>query len=373
VPSRQPLLPAQPALDAPTAAGTYPLVTSIRRDRPSPTNDAVVSWTVTFSEPVQGLDRSDFLLLVTGLRGNPKLGTISPGAGKLRTSVTISATTGRGEGMLGLNVVDGDTITDAAGSPLGGVGEQNGDFTGPVYAIDHEPPPAPVLTTFPANLSSDPAPTFAFADVAIDIDHFECRLDDGSFAVCASGLSLAGLLPGEHVFEVRAVDAAGNASAPTAYRWQIALSPGAPPSTGVGSLPRPIVGWQPYTIAGTVTSDLYPGAVAPIAIAFDSPNSGTGFNGTPVTNLAVTISSVTGGAPGPNPCTPADFAVIPIPAGAYPFFVPFGSSDLASLIGAGNLPKLKMLDRADAVPGDGTGNQDACRGADVHLAFTGSS
>lgn len=130
----------------------------------------------------------------------------------------------------------------------------------------------------------------------------------------------------------------------------------------------------PYAIGGNVSQSLRPGGPAsPIAITFSSPNAGNGVNGTRVSSLTVSISSVTGGGPGPNPCTAADFALTQVPAAAYPFYVPLGESSLDSLIGAGYAPKLRMLDRADAVAGDGTGNQDACKGATVHLAIRGES
>lgn len=133
------------------------------------------------------------------------------------------------------------------------------------------------------------------------------------------------------------------------------------------------VAFGPYTIAGKVTSSLYPGAAAsPITITFDSP-AGVGGPGTPVSKLTVSILSVTGGGPGPNRCTPADFALTQIPAAVYPFVVPAGVSRLVSLIGPGNLPSLRMLDRHDTVPGDNAGNQDSCRGATVKLGFVGTS
>ena len=43
---------------------------------------------------------------------------------------TVSVVTGAGQGTLGLNLVDDDSITDSLGDPLGGTGPGNGDFTG---------------------------------------------------------------------------------------------------------------------------------------------------------------------------------------------------------------------------------------------------
>ena len=51
---------------------------------------------------------------------------------------------------------------------------------------------------------------------------FECRLDGGAWAACASPETVTGLAPGAHVFEVRAVDPAGTADAsPAAHAWTV--------------------------------------------------------------------------------------------------------------------------------------------------------
>jgi hypothetical protein len=336
--------------------GAPPVVAAVTLDDPSPTAAAAVSWTVTFSEAVQGVDARDFRLVVSGLGGTPELVAVAPDAGTPSNDFTVTSSTGSGEGTLGLNVVDDDTVIDAAGTPLGGAGNGNGAFTGAVYAIDHVAPPKPVLTIVPSDPSADASPTFAFTDAADDVDHYECSIDAGPFFSCVSPETLTDLAPGDHEFVVRAVDTAGNRSPTATFRWVIEL-----PETGL-----------PYAITGRVSPNLYPGGPAsPIAITFNSPNRGSGVNGTRVSRLTVSIASVTDGQPGPNPCTAADFALTQIGAAAYPFYVRFAKSSLASLIGADNLPKLRMLDRTDVVTGDGTGNQDACKGATVHLAFRG--
>lgn len=51
---------------------------------------------------------------------------------------------------------------------------------------------------------------------------FQCRLDAAAFAPCTSGQTVDNLKPGAHRFEVRAVDAAGNVSAPVARNWSVA-------------------------------------------------------------------------------------------------------------------------------------------------------
>ena len=51
---------------------------------------------------------------------------------------------------------------------------------------------------------------------------FECRMDEGDFTRCRSPLSVDDLRQGEHVFAVRATDAAGNRDrSPASYRWEV--------------------------------------------------------------------------------------------------------------------------------------------------------
>ena len=123
---------------------TPPTVSSVDRGAVSPTNATSVSWAVTFSEAVSGVDASDFQLVqaggvtgasITGVTGGP-------------TGYTVTASTGTGDGTLGLNVLDDDSIQDAATNRLGGAGNGNGNFTGQVYAIDKTAPTLTALEMF---------------------------------------------------------------------------------------------------------------------------------------------------------------------------------------------------------------------------------
>src|SRR5204862_5547222 len=90
----------------------------------------------TFSESVGGVDSSDFALIQgVGVSGASITGVSGSG-----TTYTVSVGTGIGDGTLGLNLVDDDSIADAAGNKLGGAGTGNGDFTGQVYTLDKTPP-----------------------------------------------------------------------------------------------------------------------------------------------------------------------------------------------------------------------------------------
>ncbi|MGV3741838.1 MAG: DUF6701 domain-containing protein [Burkholderiaceae bacterium] len=117
--------------DSYTVDRNAPTVSSIVLNGSSPTNAATVSWTVTFSEAVTGVDASDFSLANTGLTG-PALVSVT-GSGN---TYIVTASTGTGNGSLGLNLTDNDSIADAAGNVLRGTSGANGSYTGQVYTID---------------------------------------------------------------------------------------------------------------------------------------------------------------------------------------------------------------------------------------------
>jgi hypothetical protein len=80
--------------------------------------------------------------------------------------------------------------------------------------------PETTLASAPKSATTDTSATFTFS--ASESGTFECRLDGAPFALCASPKSYSGLSRADHEFEVRAVDAAGNADAtPSAHAWKI--------------------------------------------------------------------------------------------------------------------------------------------------------
>ena len=91
-----------------------PYVVSINRADASPTNAGTVHFTVTFSEPVTGVDPTDFQLADTGTVGTT-LTQVTPMSASVYT-VTVSGITGNG--TLGLNLVDDGSTKDLAGNPL---------------------------------------------------------------------------------------------------------------------------------------------------------------------------------------------------------------------------------------------------------------
>ena len=115
------------------SAPSIPSVTSSLRADPNPSAADLVGFTVTFSEPVSGVDTSDFDVTTTG---NVNGAFVANLGGNANTYLVVVAT-GNGDGSLRLDVLDDDSIQNASGSPLGGTGAGNGNFTsGETYTID---------------------------------------------------------------------------------------------------------------------------------------------------------------------------------------------------------------------------------------------
>ncbi len=99
-----------------------------------------MDFTVVFSEAVTGVDATDFELTITG---GITAASVTNIAG-LGTTYTVTVNTGTGDGTIRLDVLDDDTIIDAASNTL------NGNFnTGEAYTIDKSVF-TPVFNTFPA-------------------------------------------------------------------------------------------------------------------------------------------------------------------------------------------------------------------------------
>jgi large repetitive protein len=105
-------------------------------------------------------------------------------------------------------------------------------------------PPSTTIFERPDQTSTTPVATFGFrgSDNATPGPNlrYECRLDLAAFASCLSPKSYSGLGLGQHTFEVRAVDLAGNADpTPATYTWTVAPSPAdtTPPDTTIDSAP----------------------------------------------------------------------------------------------------------------------------------------
>lgn len=127
--------------------------------------------------------------------------------------------------------------------------EVPGDASGAAshaWVVDGTPPDPPRLTSAPPPLSG-PDVTFEFS--ADDPGTtFVCSLDDEPFAACTSPTTRTELADGGHSFGVRAVDDAGNTSAPTWHAWVVDTTPPAAPLF-TGTPPDPSTATASFSFA----------------------------------------------------------------------------------------------------------------------------
>jgi hypothetical protein len=202
------------------------------------------------------------------------------------------------------------------------------------WTIDTTPPPAPGLTAGPPALSDQTSASFSFTDAESGVS-FQCALDGGAFAACSSPGRYSGLGAGTHSFQVRALDAAGNLSAATWYLWTVQLQ---------------VSG---FTLSGSLSQVLYPGATAGLNVRITNP-----FNfDINVSQLTVTVRRATtrGGVPNPGCDGTVNLRVLRQYGGPSPLKVK--SSRTVSLSDLGvpqsQWPQLQMPDLPV--------NQDACK------------
>ena len=326
---------------------TAPVVSSITRGQTSPTNQPSLLWTVTFSENVIGVSASDFNLATAHVGGTaPTISSVTPIGGSNGTAWTVAASTagssGANDGSVELDVPSSASITDAAGNALGST-----PVAGSAYRFDTTAPGVPTGLSGPDDPSVKDSSTAssiqwqAAADGG-DTTGFRCQMDGGAYGSCSSPTSYSNLDAAHHSFEVVAVDAAGNQSAPGTYGWTI------------------LAAVQNWTVSGNAPSSLQPGAAAGrINLSFHNPNSySLSFQ-----SLAVSVQSVTkavGAVAGS--CAAANFATTDFSGAA--FTLPPGDSSLSSLgIPTSQWPTIRMLETGQ--------NQDACKGASINFSYQG--
>ncbi|MGP1383813.1 MAG: beta strand repeat-containing protein [Thainema sp.] len=141
-----------------------PEVSSINRSGSNPTSADSVTFNVNFSESVTGVNAGDFSLATTGTAS----GSIASVSGS-GSSYTVTVNGISGDGTLGLNLVDNDSIANGTSVALGGVGisgSGSGSFTGQTYTIDNTAP------SFTSITRQTPATGFTNADTLVFLATF---------------------------------------------------------------------------------------------------------------------------------------------------------------------------------------------------------
>ncbi len=155
-----------------------PTVSYSMRSSANPTSAASVVFTVKFSEVVTGVDLSDFTLTTTGVTG-ASIASLS-GTGH---TYTVTVNTGSGSGTIRLNVRDNDSIVDATGNALGGLGQQN-YITGQVYTVDKS---LPVVSYI--NLASTNPTGAATVNFTVVFSKAVTGVDTTDFALTTTGVT----------------------------------------------------------------------------------------------------------------------------------------------------------------------------------------
>lgn len=159
-----------------------PTVVSVQHGCPngcSNASDQFVDFLVKFSEPVTGVDVTDFALTISGGIVGAAVTTIS-GAG---SDYVVHVDTGTGDGTLRLDVLDDDSVKDFPLNPLGGVGVGNGGFTsGEVYKVDKS------IVAVTSILRLDPSPTMSGnVRFAVNFSEPVTGVDVGDFVLVPTG------------------------------------------------------------------------------------------------------------------------------------------------------------------------------------------
>jgi hypothetical protein len=103
---------------------TPPEVIAIQRADPDPTSEPVVDFTVAFSEPVTGVQLSNFSLATTGVTG-----AAITGVSGAVSAYTVTVSTGSGVGTIRLDLTAIGAIVDGVGHALAGTYTAGENYT----------------------------------------------------------------------------------------------------------------------------------------------------------------------------------------------------------------------------------------------------
>jgi predicted outer membrane repeat protein len=170
-------------------------VQSVTRHDANPTSASSVQFIVKFTEPVNGVDKTapflDFELSPLGLSGTSITSVTGSGM-----EFTVTVSTGTGNGSIGLDILDNDSITSiASGNPLGGTGTSNGDyFNGERYTVDRTPPQVSSITRASTNPTSASSVNFTvtFSETVQNVEVSDFTLTTVSSITGASVSNVSG-------------------------------------------------------------------------------------------------------------------------------------------------------------------------------------
>jgi hypothetical protein len=208
------------------------------------------------------------------------------------------------------------------------------------WTVDTVAPPAPVLTDKPDDPNGSAISTFTWTDAEAGVT-FECSIENGPYGPCSSPFTFQVIVDasnnGQHQFAVRAIDAAGNRSSATTYKWKVDNSIG-------------------FTITGNASDLLYPGIWRPLVLTLHNPHNFTIY----VTFLQTTVAGAPGCAAGSNievqqsgiDSTVAKRVAVP--------------SNGTALVPAARQPQIRLKNLLLT-------NQDSCKSKSFTLSYSGTA
>jgi hypothetical protein len=231
-----------------------PTVASIVPASTSPTNASVLSFTVTFSESVTGVDASDFTLTTTGT-ANGSVSSVT-GSGSVYT-VTVTGVTGDGTLRLDLNS-SGTGIADLATNPI-----QGGFTGGQTYAIDHTPPTVSSIAT------TSGSPTHASTlGYAVTFSESVTGVDTSDFTLTATGTASGTVSSVTGSGAVYTVTVTGVAGAGT-LRLDLNSSGTGIADLATNQIQGGFTGGQTYTVSHLPQTTIINGLSGPRGVAVD--------------------------------------------------------------------------------------------------------
>jgi large repetitive protein len=198
--------------------GTYTILVANHEDS-SPATQGTIDIPTGF---VLDVATAPTALIVSGPCSGP-IWSVTPTLAQLALAAPDAGSALCGRGTLAVSfsvqsapLVDGPytwttSLSGSSGPPFLSLAQ-------PTLVIDGTAPETTITGT-PASPSA-PNSSFSFSGsdgTGSGVGGYQCSLDGGAFSACSSPKSYSGLLDGSHHFEVRAVDAAGNADPVAAF------------------------------------------------------------------------------------------------------------------------------------------------------------